>query len=162
MKLFIDTADLNEIKNNSQSIYTKIPVKNLHINKSNRIAFVGLPDQISSIKRLVKNRLIKTVGQASARFQEDYSRMLRALRFSLQLESNIEQETFDTIRRAFNLGKTYLTQHGITACVEDFDLDDSVIQEGDEIIKKAEKKTQDIIESYNNDSLEIVSVVGGG
>ena len=53
------TNDLNEIKNNSQSIYTKIPVKNLHINKSNKIAFVGLPDQISSIKRLVKNRLIK-------------------------------------------------------------------------------------------------------
>ncbi len=66
------------------------------------------------------------------------------------------EETFDIINKAFNLGKTYLTQHGITASVEDFDLKESVIEETDEIIKKVEKKTKEIIESYENKSLEII------
>jgi len=66
------------------------------------------------------------------------------------------EETFDIINNAFNLGKTYLTQHGITACVEDFDLKESVIEETEEIIKKAEKITKEIIESYENKNLEII------
>ena len=67
-----------------------------------------------------------------------------------------QEETFDIINKAFNLGKTYLTQHGITACVEDFDLKESVIEETEEIVKKAEKKTKEIIESYENKNLEII------
>ncbi len=47
----------------------------------------------------LKSRIIKTVGLPRERFQEDYSRMLRALRFSLQLDSKIEQETFDTLKK---------------------------------------------------------------
>lgn len=66
------------------------------------------------------------------------------------------EETFETLSKAFNLGKTYLTQHGITACVEDFDLKESVVEETEEIIKKAEKITKEIIESYENKSLEII------
>lgn len=53
------TKNINEIKKNSQSIYTKIPVKNLLLKKSKKIVFVGLPDQISSVKKLIKNKLIK-------------------------------------------------------------------------------------------------------
>ncbi|MBI2056707.1 DNA-directed RNA polymerase subunit A', partial [Candidatus Pacearchaeota archaeon] len=66
------------------------------------------------------------------------------------------EETFEVINKAFNLGKTYLTKHGITACVEDFDLKESVIEETEEITQKAEKKTEEIIESYENKSLEII------
>ena len=66
------------------------------------------------------------------------------------------EEAFDALTKAFNLGKTYLTQHGITACVEDFDLKESVIEETEEIIKKSEKRTKEIIESYENKSLEII------
>ncbi len=65
-------------------------------------------------------------------------------------------KTFETIRDAFNLGRTYLMQYGITNCVEDFDLDESIIAESDEVIKKAYKKTEKIIEDYNNGNLEII------
>lgn len=66
------------------------------------------------------------------------------------------EKTFDMIMKAFNIGKAYLTNYGITACVEDFDIKKSVIEEGEEIIKKAEKKSEEIIESYNNGSIEII------
>lgn len=65
-------------------------------------------------------------------------------------------ETFETIKKAFNLGKNYLTNRGITTSVEDLDLDKKVIEAGDEIIQKAEKKTEEIIESYNQGTLEII------
>ena len=54
------TKNFDEIKNNSQSIYTKIPIKNLINPQSKKIVFVGLPDQISSIKQLIKSKIIKT------------------------------------------------------------------------------------------------------
>ncbi len=63
-------------------------------------------------------------------------------------------ETFDTIRKAFNLGTNYLSDRGITISLEDLDLDQSVINEGDEIIKKAEKKTEEIIALYEKGELE--------
>ncbi len=65
-------------------------------------------------------------------------------------------ETFETIKKAFNLGKTYLTQHGITACVGDFDLDEEVIRESEEIIKKSEKKTEEIIDLFNSGTMDII------
>ncbi len=63
-------------------------------------------------------------------------------------------ETFDIIRKVFNLGVKYLSDKGITISVEDLDLDQSVIDAGEEIIKKAEKKTEEIIEEYNRGELE--------
>ncbi len=63
-------------------------------------------------------------------------------------------ETFDIIRKVFNLGVKYLSDKGITISLEDLDLDQSVIDAGEEIIKKAEKKTEEIIESYNKGELE--------
>ena len=65
-------------------------------------------------------------------------------------------ETFETIKRAFNLGKNYLTDFGITTSVEDLDLDDAVIKSGEEIIRKAEKKTEELILAYNNKTLESI------
>lgn len=44
-------------------------------------------------------RVIRTIGQPDARFQEDYLRMLRAVRFSAQLEFDIESSTFDAMQR---------------------------------------------------------------
>lgn len=43
-------------------------------------------------------KIIRTVGEPSDRFQEDFSRMLRALRFSLQLGFAIEPKTLNTIK----------------------------------------------------------------
>ena len=65
-------------------------------------------------------------------------------------------ETFETIKRAFNLGKNYLTDFGITTSVEDLDLDEAVIKSGEEIIRKAEKKTEELILAYNNGTLESI------
>lgn len=47
----------------------------------------------------IKNKIIRSVGSPSDRFQEDYSRMLRALRFSIQLEFKIETRTGREIKK---------------------------------------------------------------
>ena len=65
-------------------------------------------------------------------------------------------DTLDIIKKAFNLGTTYLTERGITISVDDLDLKESVIEISNEIIKKAEKKTEEIIQSYNEGTLEII------
>ena len=64
------------------------------------------------------------------------------------------EETLESIQRAFNLGKNYLSNRGITISVEDLDLDKKLIKEGKEIIKKAKKRTQELIEAYNTHTLE--------
>ncbi len=66
------------------------------------------------------------------------------------------QETFDTIRKAFNIGKNYLSKRGLTTSVEDLDLDEKVIDAGDKIIKEAEQKSEVIIESWKNNTLELI------
>lgn len=51
------------------------------------------------------NRLIRAVGDPDARFQEDALRMLRAVRFSGQLDFIIDRETLDSIQRHAELIK---------------------------------------------------------
>jgi len=54
----------------------------------------------------IKNKTIKTVGSPSERFQEDYSRMLRALRFACQLDFAIEPKTWQAIKKLiFSINK---------------------------------------------------------
>ena len=65
-----------------------------------------------------------------------------------------EDKTFEIIKQAFNLGINHLSDKGITISVEDLDLDEKVINAGEEIIKKAEKKTEEIIDAYNKGTLE--------
>lgn len=47
----------------------------------------------------IKQKIIRAVGSAVTRFQEDYSRMLRAFRFACQLDFNLSKKTSDTIRK---------------------------------------------------------------
>lgn len=47
----------------------------------------------------LQKRVICTIGQPDDRFQEDYLRMLRAVRFSAQLEFDIDPATFDAMQR---------------------------------------------------------------
>ncbi len=65
-------------------------------------------------------------------------------------------KTFEILKNAFDLGKNYITQRGITISVNDLDLKQEVIDIGEEIIKKAEKKTQEIIDACESGSLEII------
>ena len=50
--------DINVVKNNAQSIYTKIPIFNLPNISKKKVALVGLPDQISATKEALKNKFI--------------------------------------------------------------------------------------------------------
>lgn len=47
----------------------------------------------------LQRRVIRTIGQPDDRFQEDYLRMLRAIRFSAQLGFEIDPDTREAIRR---------------------------------------------------------------
>jgi tRNA nucleotidyltransferase (CCA-adding enzyme) len=46
----------------------------------------------------IENKIIITVGEPKERFAEDYTRMLRAIRFSVQLYFKIEKNTYLTIQ----------------------------------------------------------------
>lgn len=51
----------------------------------------------------LKKKIIKAVGDPSERFQEDALRMMRAFRFSAQLNFNIETQTFNSIKEHISL-----------------------------------------------------------
>lgn len=52
--------------------------------------FGGFPD--------LEAKIIRAVGEPKERFREDYSRMLRALRFAAQFNFKIEEKTFEVIK----------------------------------------------------------------
>ena len=54
-------------------------------------------DPFSGIQDILKKN-IRTVGDPGVRFEEDYSRMMRALRFSCQFGYTIEKETSHAIK----------------------------------------------------------------
>lgn len=57
-----------------------------------------LIDEFDGLKDL-NHKLIKAIGQPEKRFQEDYTRMLRAIRFSCQLNFEIDKNTFSVIKK---------------------------------------------------------------
>lgn len=65
----------------------------------------GLVDLYGGMEDL-ENKLIRCVGNADERFNEDALRILRAVRFAAQLDFRIEEETYAAIKRhAENLRK---------------------------------------------------------
>lgn len=58
---------------------------------------LGLIDPFDGLED-IKGKQIKAVGNAELRFEEDALRMLRAVRFSAQLDFSIEQATLDAIK----------------------------------------------------------------
>lgn len=54
-------------------------------------------DQVGGMEDM-KNRVIRCIGNASERFQEDYLRMLRALRFATVLDFSLEKSTFEAVK----------------------------------------------------------------
>ena len=58
----------------------------------------GLVDLFGGIEDIEK-KSIRCVGDAESRFSEDALRMLRALRFSAQLDFEIEEKTFFAIQK---------------------------------------------------------------
>ncbi|MBM7834094.1 CCA tRNA nucleotidyltransferase [Clostridium sardiniense] len=58
----------------------------------------GLKDYFNGLEDL-KNRIIRTVGNSDKRFNEDALRILRAIRFSAQLNFEIEENTLNAIKK---------------------------------------------------------------
>jgi len=56
-------------------------------------------------KEDMNQRIIRAVGNPDERFSEDALRMLRALRFAVQLDFEIEKNTFDSIKKNADLLK---------------------------------------------------------
>ncbi|MBI5732235.1 MAG: CCA tRNA nucleotidyltransferase [Candidatus Magasanikbacteria bacterium] len=75
---------------NALALELKIKNKNLTIE--------NLIDPFGGLKDL-KRKLIRAVGQPKERLQEDYSRLLRALRFAAQLNFMIEKKTWNVLRK---------------------------------------------------------------
>ncbi len=50
-------------------------------------------------RRDLRKKTIKTIGNPKERFREDYLRVLRAVRFSTQLDFDIEKETWQAVRK---------------------------------------------------------------
>lgn len=63
-------------------------------------------------------------------------------------------KTFETIKKAFNLGKNYLSNRGITISLEDLNVNREIVEESEKIIDKAKKKTDEIIEECEKGTLE--------
>ncbi|MFH1112075.1 MAG: CCA tRNA nucleotidyltransferase [Patescibacteria group bacterium] len=57
----------------------------------------------------LKNKIIRTVGTPKLRFQEDYSRLLRAIRFACQLNFSLESKTKQAIWKL--LAQAVLAKH---------------------------------------------------
>ena len=74
---------------------------------------VGLVDEFEGIKDLDR-KLIKTVGIADERFNEDSLRIIRAVRFSSKLGFNIEHETLTSIYKNMNLIKNVSVDDPLT------------------------------------------------
>ena len=66
--------------------------------------YLGFKDCFNG-KEDLKNKLIRCVGNPDKRFSEDALRMLRAIRFSCQLNFKIEKLTAESIRKNFKLIK---------------------------------------------------------
>jgi len=100
--------------------------------------------------KIKDGKMIKGVIDKSS-FSEEDGELVMAL--DKEMGRDI---TFDTIRRAYILGTKYLTNRGITISVGDLNVNEKVLDEKDKIIKAAEKKTEEVIESYNNKTLDII------
>jgi len=73
------------------------------------------------------------------------------------LDSNVGREkTIEILNNIFLLGANYLTRRGFTTSLQDIKTGEELLKEKDKIINDAEKKVQEIINSFYDGSLEII------
>ncbi|MEK6927773.1 MAG: hypothetical protein AABX11_05060 [Nanoarchaeota archaeon] len=60
----------------------------------------------------------------------------------------------DVLNKAFLLGTVYLTRKGYTISIHDLNITDKIKKMTDDIVVNAEKKTEEIIDSYKNGTLD--------
>ncbi len=74
-----------------------------------------------------------------------------------QLDKDVgRNKTIKVLENLFLLGTKYLSNHGFTISVNDLNVNERVKKAGIEIIKNAEKDTQEIINKYRDNTLEII------
>jgi DNA-directed RNA polymerase subunit A' len=66
------------------------------------------------------------------------------------------EDTINSIKRIFKIGTNYLTDRGITIALNDLHLKENVTDQSNEIIKKAGEKTKEVIDSFNDNTIEII------
>ncbi|MGK0209445.1 MAG: DNA-directed RNA polymerase subunit A' [Patescibacteria group bacterium] len=66
------------------------------------------------------------------------------------------EEAMETLRKVFSLGLTFLSRNGFTVSASDLDVTDEVKAKTKKIIETANKKTEEVIESYYSDTLELL------
>ncbi|MBD3253345.1 DNA-directed RNA polymerase subunit A' [Candidatus Pacearchaeota archaeon] len=66
------------------------------------------------------------------------------------------EKTIETLERAFTIGTNYLSNHGFTISVDDLSVNEKVKKSTEDIIREAERETENIIEKYHNKTLEII------
>jgi DNA-directed RNA polymerase subunit A' len=95
--------------------------------------------------KLIKGYLDKTA------FGEEEGELIK------EIDKNFgRDETFKVLKNAFKIGINYLDDVGISISLNDFDIDKKTINESDEIIKKADKKTKELIENYYKNTLDVI------
>jgi len=73
------------------------------------------------------------------------------------LDKNFGRETaIKILENVFSIGTNYLSTNGFTISVDDLNVNEQVKSSTAEIIKEAEDKTEEIINSYKSGSLEII------
>ncbi len=139
-----DYANQILFKSGINKHFTKKNVAGLEI-LSEILPKINFSNSSVSIKdgKIVKGKIDKTT------FATEDGELVKELDKELGRE-----EAFRVIKSAFNLGTNYLSDRGITISLEDLDLEQKVIDEGEEVIKKAMKKTDEIIDSYEGEDFE--------
>ena len=66
------------------------------------------------------------------------------------------EEAINTLNKFFILGTSYLSRRGFSIAISDLEVNKTIKKETEKIIKEAEDKTNKIIESYYDGSLELI------
>ena len=94
---YIDQRHPNEVKFVT-SLKEDLSRRDFTVNAMAYNDIDGFKDYFNGLNDL-KNKIIKTVGNPEKRFLEDALRMLRAIRFSAQLNFQIEEDTLNAIKK---------------------------------------------------------------
>jgi len=74
-----------------------------------------------------------------------------------ELDKSVGREkTLQTIKNVFALGTKYLSKRGFTISIDDLKINEKVENTTERVINEAEGKTNEIIDSYYNNTIEII------
>lgn len=94
---------------------------------------------------IIKGKIDKTIfGQEDGEFVKELDKDVGT------------DETVGIIKKTYDLGIHYLTDRGITISLEDFNLNEKAINESEEIVKKAQKRTNEILEEYDSGNADLI------